>query len=560
MARKKKKGTKAIRETGSESVKNEQSDMSKYARAVSNKSKINYADLKLVRPDSSRTGSPDGKKGGAGQEHSGPKQRPDQKKAANKGKKPAAKNSDSAKKPKTGKAGAKQPPKDEWVGEFARNAMKGLDEPKKKKLSQSVSSGATAEERYSNALGSEDHYSSAVEKYYLKYPEKKRPRKSGASYQKKPVRRKKKRTSAEAGSKAVKPSMAEIAAQNKRTPEVKKHLRSVRDARAKGVVSQKVGNRSLYRRKKKRSGALNVLAVTALLLFLSVVCVAVFFNVREIKVVGDSPYSEASIKKLCSFGRGDNILFIDTQELERTIERELPYIEECSVERRFPSSVIIRVSKADMLGVIQGAESQWSVISRKGKILETATNLETVEAKNVTGSLTYTPQFGSVNELAEARKLPVLTGLNIQVDSADGYITGESLRRLNVFVTISNAADKVEMKLSGIGWSDRGYEAEYDKRLNIIFGETEDEKTILHRFKEVHKLAVEEGKIAENDMGEICFSKNRTFFLPAYEVSAEALEKIQEQRRVSTCKKMLDMGEIFIRTGYDWYKGRLKTE
>ena len=47
---KKKRDSKVTVESRTEAVQPIKTDMSKYARAYSNKSKINYADLKLVRP------------------------------------------------------------------------------------------------------------------------------------------------------------------------------------------------------------------------------------------------------------------------------------------------------------------------------------------------------------------------------------------------------------------------------------------------------------------------------------------------------------------------------
>lgn len=566
MGSKKKKGAKAIKDNHTEAVQPAKPDMSKYARAVSNKSKINYADLKLVRHDpSSKPDQPDkGKKKGKGNSNS--RQTASQKKR-NKPKKQASK------KP-TGKKNA-PPQGDKWIGDFTRNAMKGLDEPRKKSLQQSVSAATTAEERYSSALGSEDHYSSAVEKYYLKYPNAKRPKNSGASYKKKTVKRKRRRAPSDSGSKEIKPSMAEIAARNKSDTSVRKHARSVKNGRARGVVSSRVGNRSFYRRKKKRSGALNVLAVTALLLFLSVVCVAVFFNVKQIRIVGDNPYSETAIMEMCSFGKGSNILFIDTASQEQKIMCELPYIEQCSVERRLPSTIVIKVTQANMLGIVQAVDNQWSVISDNGKILETGTAVSeaeqdetagaggtqedpvTSEADGTEDAPDDTVQAPSVSDIAESKNLPVLTGLDMKLDTADGFVVGDSLKRLHVFSVINNAAGKVGMKLSAISWGKRGYEAEYDKRLVIIFGEDSDEKTIAHRMKEVYELAVENEEV---DRGEIRFNMNKIYFRPSYEISTEALEKIQERRKESTRKKLYELGEIFMATGYDWYKGKLKTE
>ena len=57
MGSKKKRDSKVTVESRTEAVQPIKTDMSKYARAYSNKSKINYADLKLVRP--AQTKSPE---------------------------------------------------------------------------------------------------------------------------------------------------------------------------------------------------------------------------------------------------------------------------------------------------------------------------------------------------------------------------------------------------------------------------------------------------------------------------------------------------------------------
>lgn len=544
MGSKKKKGSKVNMGSNAGAVQPAQPDMSKYANAYSNKSKINYAELKLMRSDQPKTTEKsDSTKG---------KKKPSrlkskQGKTAKKAEVPKGKN-----KKKQNKPAAKHPDK----------AAKDRKNETKVKSSETSRVGITAEERYSNALGKEDHYSSAVEKYYLKYPDAKRKKKTASTRRNAEVPKKKKKRSSRAGETGPsKRSMAEIAVMNKSSSSVKEHARAARNAKARGVVSPKVANRSFYRPKKKRSGALNVLMVTLLLVFLASVGVTVFFNVRQINVAGDSPYSVAQIKNVCGITKGRNILFINTDDLEKKVERELPYIAECSIDRRLPSTVTINVKKADVLGVAQAAAGQWTVLSTDGKILETATNLTTVSANDVVGTPTYTPEYGSAAELAESRKLPVLAGLAVKDNVTDGFITDHTvLEHINRFVNIKNAFERVKMKLTSISYGERGYEAEYDKRIVVIFGKETDEKTVVHRMEELHSLIFDNGYIAENDMGEVRFNKNRVYFRHAYEVSEEELEKIREERRKTNRDRLYSMAEIFMNTGFDWYEGRLETE
>lgn len=540
MGSKKKRDSKVTVESRTEAVQPIKTDMSKYARAYSNKSKINYADLKLVRP--AQTKSP---------ESSEPKKINKQESKSQE--------AGADKKTKKTKDRKNKKTKPEKEQNNKSGAAKNNDTGRK---SEANSSGMTAEERYSNALGKEDHYSSAVEKYYLKYPDKKRPKKSAASRRVQEQQKKKKKRSSNSGAAGnSKRSMAEIAVKNKGTSSVKEHARAARNAKARGVISPTVANRSFYRHKKKRSGALNVLMITLLLVFLASVGVTVFFNVRTITVKGENPYGDARIKSVCSIRKGSNILFLSADEIEKKVEKELPYISECQIERKLPSSVVINVKKADVLGVAQSSTGNWSVISTDGKLLESSENKTYVSEKDQTETPPSTPDYNSASEIAESRKLPLLTGLDIMLNRKDGFITDEKqIGYIRNFTVIKKAFETQKMKLTAMKYGDRGYEAVYDKRITVIFGKEIDAKTIAFHLKEMYALIYEEGFLSETSRGELKFSKNNVFFRPEYEISEEEVERIREQRRETNRRRLYELAEIFMTTGDDWFKGKIKTE
>lgn len=540
MGSKKKRDSKVTVESRTEAVQPIKTDMSKYARAYSNKSKINYADLKLVRP--AQTKSP---------ESSEPKKINKQESKSQE--------AGADKKTKKTKDRKNKKTKPEKEQNNKSGAAKNNDTGRK---SEANSSGMTAEERYSNALGKEDHYSSAVEKYYLKYPDKKRPKKSAASRRVQEQQKKKKKRSSNSGAAGnSKRSMAEIAVKNKGTSSVKEHARAARNAKARGVISPTVANRTFYRHKKKRSGALNVLMITLLLVFLASVGVTVFFNVRTITVKGENPYGDARIKSVCSIRKGSNILFLSADEIEKKVEKELPYISECQIERKLPSSVVINVKKADVLGVAQSSTGNWSVISTDGKLLESSENKTYVSEKDQTETPPSTPDYNSASEIAESRKLPLLTGLDIMLNRKDGFITDEKqIGYIRNFTVIKKAFETQKMKLTAMKYGDRGYEAVYDKRITVIFGKEIDAKTIAFHLKEMYALIYEEGFLSETSRGELKFSKNNVFFRPEYEISEEEVERIREQRRETNRRRLYELAEIFMTTGDDWFKGKIKTE
>ena len=550
MDSKKKRDAKATPDIQIQAARQPQPDMSKYARAVSNKSKINYADLKLARhevPDGEKTAEK-GKKAKDKKKGKADVKSKDKKKAA----------------PAKGEKGAE---KKNAKGTKAAGSRKTEAKPSEKKPAQSA--GSTAEERYSNALGSGDHYSSAIEKYYLKYPEKKRPRQSAKPERKQAPKKRKKHGSSACGAagKQNKLSMAEIAVKNKQTTSVKQHARAARNAKARGVVSSKVANRNIVRRRKKRSGALNVLMVTLLLVFMVSVGVLVFFNIKQVRVEGDSPYSDTQIRNICSLTKGSNILFIDSDGAAERVVRELPYIEKCTVDRKLPSTVVIRVKKADVLGVAQENGGRWSVLSTEGKMMESSA--DKLVAVGDVSQAADAPPSDSVGEASDAsaaeiiaaqRMVPLLTGLDLKHEVSDGFLTGHTLEQVRNLVMIREAFKRKEMRLTSMGVGEEGYQAVYDDRLVIIFGETVDAKTVNHRMDEVHHILFVQKKISDTDKGTFRFRKNVTYFRYKYDVSEEELEKINLDRRRRNQQKLYSMAEIFLSTGKDWFEGNLTTE
>ena len=526
MGGKKKTGGKQIVVSQAETDSSAVTDYSKYQRAKSNKSKINYAELKLAHTVASSAGD-------APESGKRKKQKTDKKS------KPAKKSASAQK---------------DSLPEKTGKARKAADAPRRQ--SQSEQAEVSAEKRYNDALGSEDHYSSVIEKYYLKHPEAKR---KGGSRTRSTIRTRggrKRLNSAQKNSRSV----AEIARENKNLPLVQERAKNIADGSARGVVPSRVANHRIVTQRKKTSGALNVLIIFVMLVFICGVCMAVFFNVKTIKVTGENPYTEEIVLKKCSIKKGDNILFLNTSRLEEKIVSELPYIETCTVRRRLPSTVTITLTPAELLGVAEVDENTWSVLSVNGKIVETDTNLASVSPSDALGPYTYTPLYSSAGQIAKDKEIPELKGLYVKNHVADRHISEDAMEIINCFAALSAGAKTYDLRLTEISLVKDSYEVRYDDRIRIIFGKEVDKKTASHRFHEIHFLIFDKEAIAEDSRGEIRFHENRTFFRPEYDISEEDLERIVREREEANRKRLLRIGEIFASTGKKWYDGKLASD
>lgn len=69
-----------------------------------------------------------------------------------------------------------------------------------------------------------------------------------------------------------------------------------------------------------------------------------FFNLASIRVTGAAPsYSAEEIAASSGICKGDNLLRIDVEKLEKEIESEMIYIESADVSKKYPDSLVIDV-------------------------------------------------------------------------------------------------------------------------------------------------------------------------------------------------------------------------
>lgn len=582
MGSKKKKGSRnnnSSHSNNNDAVRRTQPDVSKYAGAVSNKSKRNYADLRLVRPDNlkeyaSKSAQPRSNssiKNTQAQYTEYSKRNVPPKRAPSGSPKDVVSSRTSARASSTGQKNARRSKTSDKpvtnsqslklenclsgfvnvLGSLAnsissvnlngakkklsaKNSQKLVKKPNRPKPS-GKSSGTKKQpaveyrqDEYSKALNNSDFYSSVVEKYYMKHPEELNKRdKSGAS-------RKRKKTNNAIISKGGRfpnfgqtnnkapttdKSVAEMAVKGRGTVNKKSRAQVVKSGKAKGIVTSRAAHRRVRQRNRRRTVIFNSVMIMTTVIFLIAVYVTVFFNVKKIEVNGESPYDSNKIVSMCGFTKGDNILFVDAKSSENQIVKNLPYIESCTIKLRLPATVVVNVTEAKALGVTELASNQWAVISNKGKILEMVTNLTIVSSSDAITSLTYDPEVSSIYDVAVKRDLPVLQGLDITGGTAGGYVEGNVAQQISDFDVIASEAKSFGMKITRISLGDRGYEMEYDGRINIVLGEITDRKVMKTRIETADYIVRTSGDITEHEHGEITYLKNETFYNPTYDTS-----------------------------------------
>lgn len=140
----------------------------------------------------------------------------------------------------------------------------------------------------------------------------------------------------------------------------------------KDVVKTNVERQNSRKRIRRRKRMMNVYGLVVLLLVLTAgitISYTFLFNIDEIRVSGESDmYSAEEIVTASGIKEGDNLLRLDPKESEQRILDQLLYVETAKVDRDFPSSLEITVSRCIPAFNVNYANGTL-LVSKKGKIL-----------------------------------------------------------------------------------------------------------------------------------------------------------------------------------------------
>lgn len=141
----------------------------------------------------------------------------------------------------------------------------------------------------------------------------------------------------------------------------------------KDVEKTNVERENSSKRMRRRKRKMNLYGLIVILLVLTVgitVSYTFLFNISEIRVSGESDqYTAEEIVSASGINKGDNLLRLNTRKSEQRILDNLLYIETALVDRDFPSSLEIKVSKC-IPGFNIVYDTGTLLVSQQGKILE----------------------------------------------------------------------------------------------------------------------------------------------------------------------------------------------
>lgn len=177
------------------------------------------------------------------------------------------------------------------------------------------------------------------------------------------------------------------------------------------------------KRLRRRKRMMSVYIFVVLLLVVTVgltMCFTFLFNIDKIVVSGESEeYTSLQIVEASEINAGDNLLRLDSKKAAKKILDKLTYVETAVVDRDFPSTLRINVTRCVPAYNIRFDDGVY-LVSRKGKILS----------------------MGDV--YTDIEKIPIITGYEPQMQEAGNMLVSENSNKNDAFEQFLNRFQRVD--------------------------------------------------------------------------------------------------------------------
>jgi len=216
-----------------------------------------------------------------------------------------------------------------------------------------------------------------------------------------------------------------------------------------------VGDKKKY--SEKSNMIFYVLIVALVLIIGAVVCFGFLFKAETITVVGTySKYTSEQIISAGNIKNGDILIGINSKDTEEKLETSLAYIEDAQIKKKFPSTVLISITEAKPMAVVDTPTIRY-IISDTYKVIDILSgdvpeNLILINGGEVEkGTVGYKIKFkdeeftSNINRLIKSLEKNELSVRANEMDES-GYFKANYDERIIIdFGNLSNIDHKVKM-------------------------------------------------------------------------------------------------------------------
>lgn len=250
--------------------------------------------------------------------------------------------------------------------------------------------------------------------------------------------------------------------------ESKKVSKPSNEPKKKNAPKTQQEKREEQKKKRKRNKVLyKALSIAAIVL--AIVCVivtlslTVFFKIDKIDIQGNEKYTRAEIIDVLPIETGKNLFASNTENAKEELEKELPYIFNADIKRKFPSTIVINITETPKVYAIKNSDKTFFLFDQNLKVIEKNANKKpknTIIVKDVTvskatvgnkakfkGKKTNSDLL-AMTKLINDLKLDEITAIS-SVDVNTNYLMYDGRIKIKVG-TVENLENKVYSALTAI--------------------------------------------------------------------------------------------------------------
>ena len=182
------------------------------------------------------------------------------------------------------------------------------------------------------------------------------------------------------------------------------------------------------------------------------------FQVKSVRVEGANALREAAVLEVAGITSADNLLLFNADRIRERIEI-LPYVRECSVQRAYPDTVIIRLTERVPVATLMVNNHSYE-LDEEGVILRELAPL----APHVGPLVTNVPRLGVLEPGMQVKHPALCNALAVWM----AFAMTSMGRELTVSEIAAPAADYISMYLDEVPFEIRWGRSDYKQQAQLL--------------------------------------------------------------------------------------------
>lgn len=186
--------------------------------------------------------------------------------------------------------------------------------------------------------------------------------------------------------------------------------------------------------------------ITVVLIVGVVLSLTVLFKTQVFEVTGTEHYDRNAIAAATGINSGQNIFIAPKHLAERRIKKEFPYIEEAHVGFRIPDTITIDVEEAVEGYLLKQTDTDYLVISTKGRILNKVNNAADYNLPTFIGPNPTSGEIGDYVKYEDDKVVSMIESIT-QTFADNGYTGITEIDATNMAVITFTYENRIKVKL-----------------------------------------------------------------------------------------------------------------